>query len=225
MTRSFRPDLIGPRRRPWTAGLAVFALGGIALLASACGGGSSGSGGSSNAVAHIGTTTTSAHTTSGSASGTVPVTAGSGASAGAPPNAAKAGGDVLKFVSCMHTHGVPNFPQPQINGHQVSIQVTPSVAGSPDFKSAQAACQHFLPIKPTSENITTAEQADYVKAAQCMRAHGINGFPDPVFSDGNVRFPLPSTMSPNNPQFEAARHICQNEIPNGLPYSSTDENP
>ncbi len=61
--------------------------------------------------------------------------------------------------------------------------------------------------------------------------HGINGFPDPVFSNGNVRFPLPQRetdnpqLNPNSPQFEAARHICQNFIPNGLPYSSTDENP
>ncbi|HTT91031.1 MAG TPA: hypothetical protein VMF65_15860 [Acidimicrobiales bacterium] len=215
---------MGSHRRSWTAGLAVFTAGGIALLAAACGGGSGGSGGSSNAVAHIGTTTTSPHTTSGSASG-AGAAAGAGASASGPPNPTKAGADVLKFVSCMHTHGVPNFPQPQINGNQVGIRITPAISGSPNFKSATAACQHFLPVKATSENITTAEQGDYVKAAQCMRAHGINGFPDPVFSNGNVRFPIPSNMSPNAPSFEAARHICQNLIPNGLPYSSTDENP
>jgi hypothetical protein len=87
------------------------------------------------------------------------------------------------------------------------------------------SCRKYLPTGNTNENITTAEQGDYVKAAQCMRAHGINGFPDPVFTNGNVHFPLPPSMSATNPQFEAARHICQNLIPNGLPYSGTDENP
>ncbi len=58
-----------------------------------------------------------------------------------------------------------------------------------------------------------------------MRAHGINGFPDPDFSGGGVRFPIPQGMNANSSQFEAARHTCQNLIPNGLPYSATDENP
>ena len=131
----------------------------------------------------------------------------------------------MKFSSCMRSHGVPNFPTPQISGNGVSLQVTPNVAGSPQFKKASLTCQHYLPKRPTSQNFTTAQEADYLKAAQCMRAHGINGFPDPDFSGGGVQFPLPQGMNSNSPQFEAARHICQNQIPNGLPYSATNENP
>ena len=52
-----------------------------------------------------------------------------------------------------------------------------------------------------------------------MRAHGIHGFPDPDFSGGSVRFPLPQNMNPNTTQFEAGRAYIpgQRLIPNGLP--------
>lgn len=52
-----------------------------------------------------------------------------------------------------------------------------------------------------------------------MRHHGIVGFPDPVFSGGQVTFPIPSGMNINAPQFVRARAICQTLIPAGLPYS------
>jgi hypothetical protein len=219
MTRSRRAELIGSHRRTWTAGLAVFAFSAVAVVASACGGGGSGAGGSSaNAVAHLGTTTT----TSGAGAA-----AGAGASAGGGPNAEKIGADLTRFSSCMQAHGVPNFPNPQFTGNGVNLRITPNIANEPQFKKAQQTCQKYLPKSPAAQHFTTAQQADYVKAAQCMRAHGINGFPDPDFSGGGVRFPLPQgeNINPNSPQFESARHICQNLIPNGLPYSSTDENP
>jgi hypothetical protein len=218
MTSSRRFDVRGTYRRARTVGFAAIAFSFVAVLASACGGGGSGrSGGSASAVAHLGTTT---HTSGAGAA------AGAGASASGAPNPAKAGADVLKFVSCMRHHGVANFPSPVISGHEVSIQITPSVSGSADFKSAQAACQHLLPGKPTAQHFSTAQQADYVKAARCMRAHGIADFPDPNFSGpGIFNLPPGTTINTNSPQFEAARHICQRLIPDGLPYSATDENP
>jgi hypothetical protein len=56
--------------------------------------------------------------------------------------------DDLRFAACMRTHGVPDFPDPTQNGTTVSIAVPPggSVAtGSPQFHSAQQACESFLP--------------------------------------------------------------------------------
>jgi hypothetical protein len=52
----------------------------------------------------------------------------------------------LKYAACMRSHGVPNFPDPQVNtsGGGVGIkigapgsQINPN---SPSFKSAQASC-------------------------------------------------------------------------------------
>lgn len=196
------------RGRAWRGGLRTLAVSGLALVAAACGGG--GSHGSANAVAHLGTTTS----TAGSAPGAGP------APGGGPT---KIGADLMKYSSCMRAHGVADFPNPVISANSVGLQINPSIVGSPDFKTAQAACQHLLPVRPTAQNFTTAQQADYLKAAQCMRAHGINGFPDPDFSGGGIRFPLPQGMNANSTQFEAAREICQKLIPNGLPYSASSE--
>ncbi len=180
----------------------------LAFVAAACGGG--GSHGSADAVAHLGTTTS---------------TAASGPSAGPGPggNPAKMGGDLMKYASCMRSHGVSDFPNPIISGNSVGLEINPTIAGSPDFKTAQAACQHLLPVRPTAQNFSTAQQADYLKAAQCMRSHGINGFPDPTFAGGGVRFNLPAGMDANSAPFGAAREICQKLIPNGLPYSASSE--
>ncbi len=68
--------------------------------------------------------------------------------------------------------------------------------------------------------MSTHDQADYLKAAECMRSHGIAGFADPVFSGGNVNFPIPSGMDANSTQFRRAREICELLVPPGLPYSS-----
>jgi hypothetical protein len=121
----------------------------------------------------------------------------------------------------MRSHGVADFPDPVIGPGHVSLQLSPKVASSPHFTSAQATCQHLLPGKGTPAQFSAQQQADYLKAAACMRSHNIVGFPDPVFpSPGNVQFPLPAGMDANSARFVAARAICQKLIPQGLPYSN-----
>jgi hypothetical protein len=146
---------------------------------------------------------------------------GSGSSGGnGVPTPGALANDAEKFVACMRSHGVANFPDPLISPGHVGISIGPSVVNSPHFKSAQAACQHLMPGKPTPVHFSAQQQADYLKAADCMRSHRIVGFPDPVFpSAGNVQFPLPAGMDANSAHFVAAREICQKLIPQGLPYS------
>ena len=55
-----------------------------------------------------------------------------------------------------------------------------------------------------------------------MRNHGVAGFPDPVFSSGNVNFPVPQGINTNSTQFRRAREICEMLIPAGLPYGKQD---
>ncbi len=175
----------------------------LAVVAAGCGSASA------PRVASIGTTTTPAK---------VAVAGGSGGSGVPTPGAL--GNDAEKFAACMRSHGVTNFPDPVISPNQVSIHLTPKIASSPHFASAQSACQHLLPGKGTPAQFSAQQQADYLKAAACMRSHGIVGFPDPVFpSPGNVQFPLPAGMDANSARFVAARATCQKLIPQGLPYS------
>jgi hypothetical protein len=122
----------------------------------------------------------------------------------------------------MRTHGVPNMPEPVVNGRHVHITVTPGLdPGSPQFIAADKACKHLLPDNgaPVGNTITPADQADYLKAVACMRSHGFPDFPDPVFQDNTVTFSS-RTIDPNTSQYKSALAICEKLVPAGLPYSS-----
>jgi hypothetical protein len=123
----------------------------------------------------------------------------------------------------MRSHGVANFPDPQIsnngNEHKVAMRVTPGITGSPHFKSAQQACNKLLPGGAPGEGsnhqITTQEQSRYLKAAACIRSHGIPNFPDPTFSGGGVHI-AHQGLNESSPAFKAAVHACESLIPGGV---------
>jgi hypothetical protein len=71
-----------------------------------------------------------------------------------------------------------------------------------------------------TQTITPADQADYLKAASCMRSHGIPDFPDPTFENNTVTFNVPPNIDPNSSQAKTAVAICAKLIPSGLPYSN-----
>jgi hypothetical protein len=164
--------LRGAHTRFGRAGLVVVAVLATGVLAAAC------DGPSSQPVAGLGTTTAT----------TAPSTAKGGSTA-SPPNSA------LAFVHCMRTHGEPDMPEPVTEGGRVQIVVTPAIdPSSPRFTAANDACKHFLPGNgaPKANTISPADQADYLKAAECMRSHGVPGFPDPTFGNGSVTFNSPT---------------------------------
>jgi hypothetical protein len=119
---------------------------------------------------------------------------------------------------------VPNFPDPKItvhgNGVSVAIGINPSISGNPHFKSAQQACKKLLPEGgpggESNHQITPQEQSQYLKAAACIRSHGIPSFPDPTFSGGGVHLPKTAGINLHSPQVHAAEEACQSLIPGGL---------
>jgi hypothetical protein len=50
---------------------------------------------------------------------------------------------LLKYVQCMRTHGVPNFPAP--GQSKASSDSSPVNVDSPQYLTATDACQHLLP--------------------------------------------------------------------------------
>lgn len=209
-----RPIIAAAPRRVWAAvgwaGLAVPTFVGAAVLAAGCGGGPSG-----QRVASLGETSTTI--AAATTSSTVP----SGSKSNPVTTA-------VAFVSCMRTHGEANMPEPSVSesgGHtHVSIEVSSGVdPNSPLFAAAYQACRHLLPNDGGSSGgptITSADQADYLKAAACMRAHGISDFPDPSFRNGRVSFTSRTPIDTDTQQFTSALTTCQKLIPAGLPYSS-----
>ena len=89
----------------------------------------------------------------------------------------------LKFSACMRTHGVTNFPDPSAGGG-IKINVGSGINPfSPAFKVAQTACRKLLPGPLGGNQHPTAQQiASTRQISECMRQHGVTGFPDPTFT-------------------------------------------
>jgi hypothetical protein len=128
----------------------------------------------------------------------------------------------LAFAECMRSHGVSNFPDPNGSGGIHIAEGSGVNPFSPSFKTARAACAKLLPgggpgsQHPTAQNIATARQT-----SECMRRHGITGFPDPalkpppdpgdysVLEDrGGVIIAIPNTINPEAPAFIQAAKAC-----------------
>jgi len=78
-----------------------------------------------------------------------------------------------------------------------------------------AACNGDSPAQ-SSQNSSSSESTyqQAVDFSQCMRAHGVPGFPDPD-SQGQFVFTQGSGVDPNSSQFQSARAACQNLLPAG----------
>jgi hypothetical protein len=171
-------------------------VGGLALLAGACGGG-----GAPTGVAHLGNHTSTTATLPPAAAGTgLAVKRSTG----------------LAFSQCMRSHGVANFPDPGNSGGIYNSSSSGINIGSPTFRAAQKACRKLLPNggQPTPAQ-EQAAMANALKFSQCMRSHGVPDFPDPQVGPGGfgialrIRRGKNSDLNPNNPQFQAAQTACQ----------------
>jgi hypothetical protein len=138
-------------------------------------------------------------------------------SSGKPTSAASTSyAAALKYTVCLRSHGVPNVPDPSPEGG-----IAPITAGSginpqaPAFRSAQQACTKLDPIAGISPPSYTASQKraalDY---AECLRHHGVPGYPDPIYgrygaASRPIAKPLPNYINPESPAFIAAEKACQ----------------
>jgi hypothetical protein len=175
----------------------------VASLVAGCGGGGPTKGG----VASIGSHASSAHTATSSAAG--------------EGDKASASSQAVAYTACIRSHGVPDFPEPQVSEHgnstSIRMAVPASVGQNPKFKSAQQACRKLLPGGEAGHAapLTPAQQEQYLKAAACIRSHGVPSFPDPTFSGGGVHIEH-RKLDESSPAFKAAVHDCESLIPGGV---------
>jgi hypothetical protein len=121
----------------------------------------------------------------------------------------------------MRAHGIPGWPDPNSSGvfddksklRQLDVSVSRVRA------LEEGACNIPLPSATPSQTITLADRADYLRAAACMRSHGLDGFPDPTFPNNSVETNIPSSINQDSSEFKSAATICTKLIPPGLPYS------
>jgi hypothetical protein len=117
-----------------------------------------------------------------------------------------------RYAQCMRSHGVESFPDP-VNG-QLPLRVTKGGdldPNSPQFQSAQRACQSLAPSGVVNPAPSTSQQDQSLEFVSCMRKNGVPDFPDPQ----NGQFTI-TGVDPNSPQFQSAIGKCQNLIPGGI---------
>ncbi len=202
-----RRDDRGPATARGSAAAFLTGVIALGLLLAGCGGGSSTGGVASLGSSHASKASTTSSTTSGSAAD----------SSGGEPSP---GSQAVAYAACMRSHGVPNFPDPKISrsggGVSVKMAVPVQIGGNPSFKSADQACRKLLPGGGPGQQtvVSPAEQAQYLKAAACIRAHGVPSFPDPTFSGGGVHLDKRG-LDMSSQAFKAAVRACESLIPGG----------
>jgi hypothetical protein len=150
------------------------------------------------------------------------VIAGCGSS-GKPSHTAGAA-QGIKFADCMRSHGVPNFPDPSGGGGGIHFSSSSGInPASPAFGAAQSSCAKLLPGGgPGAHEATAQQKATMLHLSQCMRAHGISGFPDPTssppaspvgfsiaFGSPGAFLAVPNTINPQSPVFKRAATACK----------------
>ena len=107
----------------------------------------------------------------------------------------------VKFAECMRNNGVSAFPDPPASGELTidgianGSSLDPSTAA---FATALSACKHLEPPGFTGGEVTAQQRLGRLKFAQCIRANGVNDFPDPVNGQPLVdtnRIPSSATSS------------------------------
>jgi hypothetical protein len=127
----------------------------------------------------------------------------------------------LQFSECMRSHGVTNFPDPSARGG-IELNANSGINPfSPSFKAAQSACRKLLPGGGPPQHASEQDKQRMLQVSECMRAHGVTGFPDPttqqpsnpqdygILEDrGGVIVAVPKTINPQSPAFQRASKAC-----------------
>ena len=88
---------------------------------------------------------------------------------------------VVNFAVCMRSHGVPNFPDASSSpGGGVSVIPAGINTSAPAFKTAWSGCNKLLPGLGAHHPPSARATQQMLKFSQCMRGHGVSGFPDPT---------------------------------------------
>lgn len=120
-----------------------------------------------------------------------------------------------RHAQCMREHGVPEADP------QILPDGTVRVGGGYDkegldaevLRTAIAACKTFEPVMTGSDG--DRKLAGAREYSRCMRAHGVEDFPDP---DANGRFQLPPEQT--DPDYDQAKAFCQAQ-PQSSPSSAS----
>ena len=141
---------------------------------------------------------------------------------------------LVKWASCMNTHGDPNQAAPTIDANDV-IHLTWNDAtrggiygtnkGGQGNTGPGQYCRTYIDQAINdlqgSQHLQSPSQAQLVRFSRCMRANGIADFPDP--SNGGMAFNRAGDLNPTNPAFQKASTLCAKQT--GVPGFATGGSP
>ena len=139
------------------------------------------------------------------------------AACGGGSPAASPGGSLyqqsLAYSRCMRVHGVPDFPilKQGPRGSLVHPVSPPTgMLTSPGYDAAFRACLKLAVVGGGSPARYRAMAFKGLAQAECMRAHGITGYPSPGALDGGLHEPDATAigLDTHTPQFAAAARAC-----------------
>lgn len=125
----------------------------------------------------------------------------------------------VAFARCMRANGVPDMP----DSGKITLGsgINPS---APAFHGALQVCKKQLPGGGPPAHASEQQKQQMVATSECMRRHGISGFPDPVTATGppstsqeysiaeaigNLALLVPRTINVNSPAFKQAADACE----------------
>ena len=140
---------------------------------------------------------------------------------GSPSSHATQQNGWLAFSSCMRSNGVSKYPDPVGTGSPPKESVQQLGVSNTQFASAEGTCRHLLPNGGNAPSLAAQQQvtANGLKFSQCVRAHGVAGFPDPG-SDGRIPDPASVGINQGSPKFEAANRACAAYRPPYMPSNA-----
>jgi hypothetical protein len=136
-----------------------------------------------------------------------------GGSAGPATSPSRLYQQELTYSRCMRSHGVPDFPVLKQGPAGTLVHPVRPPAGmlsSPSYDGAFRACLKLAVLGGRNEAEYQAVALQALKQAECMRAHGITGYPSPGALDGGLHAPDAVTIALNTHtlQYQAAAKAC-----------------
>jgi hypothetical protein len=131
----------------------------------------------------------------------------------------------LQYAQCMRDNGVPEFPDPEVDGGAVRMQM-PRGLDRAKVEAAQAKCKQYLPNWGEANGPVDPEVREQVlKFAQCMRDNGVPNFPDPE-EGGGIRLDAGKLgVDPQSETFKSAEEKCRQYRPSAPPDSKRGGGP
>jgi hypothetical protein len=118
----------------------------------------------------------------------------------------------------MRNHGMPNFPDPIPTpsgdyGYHMPRGANAINPQSPAYVAAQEACKSLAPQWWTGgQQLSPAQQQQWLNWAKCIRAHGVPSFADPTFSGSQVHITNDGATG-SSPQLQSAMDACKSQMP------------